>query len=81
MEKKVCCYCGKEANFQLKNGKWCCEINARSCSFIKNKISEKAKEKWKLLKEQGVKRRKDISEKLRSKQEDLGEEGICFYCG
>lgn len=81
MEKHVCYYCGNEAKHQLKNGKWCCKENARSCESIKKKVSERAKEKWKQLKEQGIKNRKDIPENLKQKNNGLGQEGICYYCG
>lgn len=80
-ENHLCFYCGEKAHFQLKNGNWCCKENARSCPFIKKKVSEKAKEKWKQLKEQGIKYRKDIPENLRKNKKDFGEEGVCFYCG
>ena len=76
-EKHICCYCGEQAFYQLKNGKWCCKKNARSCEAIKKKVSEKAKEKWNKLKEQGIKNRKDIPE---NQKKDLGTEGICYYC-
>lgn len=77
-EKHICCYCGEQAFYQLKNGKWCCKQNARSCDFIKNKVAEKAKHKWKQLKERGINNRKDIPE---NQKKDLGTEGICYYCG
>ena len=81
MEEKHFCYlCGEEANFQLKNGKWCCCQNARSCKAIKAKVSEKAKEKWEELRQKGIKRRENIPLSER-KQENFGEEHICFYCG
>ena len=60
MEKHECYYCGNEAKYQLKNGKWCCKENVRSCESIKKKVSERAKEKWKQLKEQGIKNRRNL---------------------
>ena len=36
-EKHMCYYCGKEANFQLKNGNWCCKKYTSSCSAIREK--------------------------------------------
>lgn len=80
-EKHVCFYCGQEASHQLKNGNWCCEINARSCPIIRDKVSKKTKEKWNFLKKQGIKNRKEIPEEFKNKKRDLGKEGICFYCG
>lgn len=81
MEKHECYYCGNEAKYQLKNGKWCCKENVRSCESIKKKVSERAKEKWKQLKEQGIKNRKDVPENLKQKNNGLGQKGICYYCG
>ena len=40
----LCDYgCGQEANFQFKNGKWCCSKNISLCECVKNKIREKRK--------------------------------------
>lgn len=33
--------CGQEANYQFKNGKWCCSSNISKCPAIKNKMYEK----------------------------------------
>ncbi len=40
MTAHICDYgCGKEAHYQFKNGKWCCEESWNSCPVsIKNKI-------------------------------------------
>jgi hypothetical protein len=35
--------CGKEAKFQLKNGKWCCEARSQKCSEVRRKNSESSK--------------------------------------
>ena len=45
MEKHVCYYCGQEAHFQLKNGRWCCCKNYQSCPELKKKNSRSLKEK------------------------------------
>jgi hypothetical protein len=38
----LCNYgCGKEAIYQLKNGKWCCSKNQNSCKIIRDKKSHK----------------------------------------
>lgn len=38
---KLCEYgCGKEAKYQLKNGKWCCNKSQNSCSVIRKKNIE-----------------------------------------
>jgi len=40
-EKQICIYgCGKEAKFQLKNGKWCCSKSSNSCLVNKKKLTE-----------------------------------------
>ncbi len=40
----ICDYgCGQEANYQFKNGKWCCSENCRSCPATRKKISESNK--------------------------------------
>jgi len=46
---KLCDYgCGREAKYQFKNGKWCCEKNVHSCPKIReqNSISHKGKQPW-----------------------------------
>ncbi|NCU28868.1 MAG: DUF559 domain-containing protein [Candidatus Moranbacteria bacterium] len=78
-ENHKCIYCGEEATFQLKNGNWCCKSNARSCPAIKEKVRQKALEKWKELKDKGIKNRSEIPDSDRVK--DLGQEGVCYYCG
>lgn len=41
MEKHLCEYgCGKEAHYQFKNGKWCCNRNATNCPAKRKKIIE-----------------------------------------
>ena len=32
--------CGQEAQYQLKNGKWCCESHFLKCSIIRKKLSK-----------------------------------------
>lgn len=39
----ICAYCGKQAKYQLKNGKWCCSKSPNSCPQNKRKNSEKIK--------------------------------------
>lgn len=39
-EKHKCFYCGEVANFQLKNGKWCCSKNYQQCPYIREKNSK-----------------------------------------
>ena len=40
-----CSYgCGKEAKFQMKNGKFCCSDNWIKCNESKNKLSKRMKE-------------------------------------
>lgn len=45
---KLCDYgCGKEANHQLKNGKWCCENSFNKCISIREKNSNSLKKSHK----------------------------------
>ena len=34
-ELHKCIYCGQEALYQFKNGKWCCSPNMNGCPAIK----------------------------------------------
>ncbi len=43
MENNKCAYCGGNANFQLKNGKYCCCEYYNSCPDNRKKTSEKQK--------------------------------------
>lgn len=44
---KLCDYgCGRKANYQLKNGKWCCSSNWQSCPKSRQKNSEVIKNAW-----------------------------------
>jgi len=36
--------CGQEANYQLKNGKWCCSKSQNSCIAVRKKMSDAQKE-------------------------------------
>ena len=45
MEK--CIYCGKNASYQFKNGKWCCSKYASRCDVQRTKNENKAKKIWK----------------------------------
>lgn len=76
----ICFYCGENAKYQLKNGKWCCENNARKCKAIKEKIRLKISKKWQKLKECGINKLKDIPIEIRKKS-DIGLSEVCFYCG
>lgn len=41
---KMCEYnCGQKSKYQLKNGKWCCEISSKKCPEIIRKSSESRK--------------------------------------
>ena len=44
MEK--CIYCGEDASYQFKNGKWCCSSNMNRCTAIRAKRKQKTKESW-----------------------------------
>ena len=44
MSDILCEYgCGMEANYQLKNGKWCCRESQNSCPGVREKMSEAKK--------------------------------------
>lgn len=43
MNEHKCNYCGKEANYQFKNGKWCCKPSPNQCPELRRKNSEKIK--------------------------------------
>lgn len=45
-ENHVCCYCGKKATHQFKNGKWCCSDNMNRCPKIKKDRSDSSKLSW-----------------------------------
>lgn len=48
MEKHICDYgCGQEATYQLKSGKWCCSKSVNSCTEMRRKNSQGAKEYFK----------------------------------
>ena len=53
-EKHICCYCGQEAHFQFKNGKWCCHETMNLCPQIKKIRSEASKKLWSIRKENGT---------------------------
>lgn len=42
-EIHTCAYCGKEAHYQLKNGKWCCQPHYNSCPTLRQKNSQSLK--------------------------------------
>ncbi len=47
--KHICAYgCGKEANYQFKNGRWCCSKFPQSCGGLNKKIKKslKGREVW-----------------------------------
>lgn len=44
---KLCDYgCGQIANYQMENGKWCCEDSYNKCPFIRNKNSKALKKSY-----------------------------------
>ena len=80
-EKHVCCYCGAQANYQFKNGKWCCSVKMNYCPEIKRIRKQKTLQQWNNLKEKGIKNLKDTPEEQRKTNKDKGQKGICYYCG
>ena len=81
IQKHVCKYCGNEAQYQFKNGVWCCSKRATCCPTNRELRKQKTKQSWKQLKQRGIKHREDIPQEERINNIDLGQEGICYYCG
>lgn len=59
--------CGREAIYQLKNGKWCCGSSRNKCPELRRKNSEglkrhTKKEKWMLKKYMKINHRKQSKE-------------------
>ena len=61
----VCCYCGKPAIHQFKNGKWCCSSSMNKCPEIIKRRREDSKKQWKL-------RRDYNANNCRVKYSDIG---------
>lgn len=53
-----CYYCGSEAHYQLKNGKWCCEKAATKCPTNKKLVSDGVKRNHELRKQGIIKENK-----------------------
>lgn len=81
IQKHVCKYCGNEAHYQFKNGVWCCSKRATCCPTNRELRKQKTTQSWKQLKQRGIKHREDIPQKERTNNIDLGQKGICYYCG
>lgn len=81
-EKHVCCVCGAKAHYQMKNGKWYCTQNYRSCPGLKAIKKQRSYQKWKQLKQRGINKRRDIPLEER-KLDNIKKEPdhICHYCG
>lgn len=45
-ETHICEYCGNEAHYQLKNGKWCCQDSSNKCDAIRNKNANGLKQAY-----------------------------------
>jgi hypothetical protein len=73
----LCQYgCGKKANYQFKNGKWCCSKDFRSCEAIIEKINEQKRGKipnWKNGHPRGMRGKKPFL-KGKTYEEAFGEE-------
>ncbi len=46
MQEHKCAYCGGEAQYQLKNGKWCCQEKFNKCPAIREKNSSGLKKAY-----------------------------------
>lgn len=55
MSSHKCAYCGQEARYQMKNGKWCCQPNYQSCPINREKRKNTIQKRWDTLKEMGFK--------------------------
>jgi len=75
MKQMMCYLCGRDAKFQLKNGKWCCSKNARSCPAIKNKIRSHMIQRWKEVKTEG---KRNLNT---NKKPEQFEPNVCSFCG
>lgn len=84
-----CSYgCGREAKYQFKNGKWCCEESHTKCPNISKKFSEKSKgkklsektkrniSKSKKGKTLSKEHKKKIGEKIRGRQFSIETKNI-----
>lgn len=88
-EKHICVYCGHEAHYQFKNGKWCCAPYMNGCPEIKRQRSETTKRQHELnLKyngsiglKKGTKLPDEIKRKKKSNYPTFSGEHICVHCG
>ena len=84
-EKEVqhtCCYCGQEAYYQFKNGKWCCSKNQASCPAIKKKSGIALSVRHKEAEEKfGNKRFQKNTSIIQQQKSQFEGEHICTYCG
>ena len=85
-EKHICIYCGAEAQYQLKNGKWCCCKSANSCPANRALRKNASKKQWQKVKDMGLTQLKgtqtvDANKKYVPKIVQVPE-GYCEYgCG
>lgn len=71
LEKHVCYICGAEAQFQLKNKKWCCQPFAQQCPVSKKLRQQSTAKHWAKLKDLGY--RTQVRKELKEEdQEKLG---------
>lgn len=84
-KKHVCVYCGNEANYQLKNGKWCCQKSHNQCPYNKEKRRLASLKQWQKVKATGnnkLKGIKTIDKDYQSKAIVDVPDGYCQYgCG
>ena len=86
IEKHICIYCGAEAQYQLKNGKWCCCKSSNSCPANRALRKKASKAQWQKVKDMGLTQLKgtqtvDINKKYVPKIVQVPE-GYCEYgCG
>lgn len=82
-EVHTCIYCGQEAHYQFKNGKWCCTPKMSQCPSNRKRFSDKVKiahEKRKeLTGHSGFKKGQSFIEN--HKEYPFSGDHICVHCG
>ena len=64
MEEHLCEYgCGRKANYQFKNGKWCCSKNAANCPEKRKKIIE-GQRRWTKTHPEKVKQHNELMKEI-----------------
>lgn len=82
-EIHTCVYCGQEAHYQFKNGKWCCTPKMSQCPANRKRFSDKTKNAHEKRKEitgkAGFKKGQSFIEI--HKEYPFSGEHVCVHCG